>query len=431
MNDNSEIAIDATGVSKSYQKGGRSMNARPGFFSELFARIFKSKPTADRFLALDNVSFQLKRGEAIGIIGRNGAGKSTLLEVLSGVTKPDAGEVLINGKLVSILNIGTGFHPDLSGRENVYLSGRVMGMNRHQVEARFDDILAFSELEEFIDQAVKYYSNGMYLRLAFSVFTHLDADIVVFDEVLNVGDGFFRRKCERIIERLLEENKTVVIVSHSIQDLRYSVDKLMLLENGKVKIFGEFDEVLEKYFLEDKEQANTAMLDSGSPMSTQKLEEQSNNHVVEVKSIEILGGDGSNADAIVRNESIIVRWEIEKKTSGNPLYVILQIHTIDGNRVIADSHFFRERNDLVIKENGFYFLECEIPGELVNQGSYFFNTRISNEAAEILYESGTQCHVKILPRPWEATGQFSKLNVPVQPNFKWSINEFRSEPSSN
>jgi lipopolysaccharide transport system ATP-binding protein len=199
------------------------------------------------FWALRDISFEVDRGERLAIVGRNGAGKSTLLKILSRVMSPTEGRIQIRGRLSSLLEVGTGFHPDLTGRENVFLNGAVLGMSRSEVRRKFDAIVNFAEVERFIDTPVKYYSSGMYVRLAFSVSAFLEPDIVVLDEVLSVGDSRFQKKSFQKMRDLAIDGRTVIFVSHSVGAVRALCSKAILLEGGIVQAYGAVDDVMEKY----------------------------------------------------------------------------------------------------------------------------------------------------------------------------------------
>jgi lipopolysaccharide transport system ATP-binding protein len=201
----------------------------------------------EEFWALKDVSFEINRGEAVGIIGRNGAGKSTLLKILSRVTEPSAGRVEIRGRVASLLEVGTGFHPELSGRENIYLNGAVLGMTRSEIRRKFDEIVAFAEVEKFLDSPVKRYSSGMYMRLAFSVAAHLEPEILVVDEVLAVGDAEFQKKCLGKMQDVTAHDRTVLFVSHNIAAIRAMCPRAILLGNGMVSFAGETSSALDRY----------------------------------------------------------------------------------------------------------------------------------------------------------------------------------------
>lgn len=247
----SNYAIEVEGISKRY-----SMGASGGLASlrgQLVQRIFRREPTIStnqkdkQFLALDDVSFKIAQGETVGIIGRNGAGKSTLLKILSRITRPTSGQIKLHGRLGALLEVGTGFHPDLTGRENIMLNASILGLSRRQIADRFDAIVEFAEVGEFIDTPVKHYSSGMYMRLAFSVSAHLDPDILVLDEVLAVGDGAFQKKCLGRIDSVAKDGRTVLLVSHSLPMIVSFCSRAILLDKGRIEKDGTANDVVEYY----------------------------------------------------------------------------------------------------------------------------------------------------------------------------------------
>jgi lipopolysaccharide transport system ATP-binding protein len=207
----------------------------------------KNNPSDDTLWALKDVSFDVMPGEVLGIIGSNGAGKSTLLSILSRIIEPTSGRAEIYGRIASLLEIGTGFHPDLSGRENIYLNGAILGMKRREIDARFDEIVAFAEIEKFLDTAVKKYSSGMYLRLAFAVAAHLDPDILVVDEVLAVGDAGFQKKCIGKMDDVTRSGRTVLFVTHSLTHISHLCEHAIWLKEGRLHKMGAADEVVRDY----------------------------------------------------------------------------------------------------------------------------------------------------------------------------------------
>jgi lipopolysaccharide transport system ATP-binding protein len=206
-----------------------------------------NRPVDSTVWALTDVSFDVMPGEVMGVIGRNGAGKSTLLSVLSRIIEPTSGRVELYGRVASLLEVGTGFHPDLSGRENVYLNGAVLGMKRREIDAKFDEILAFSGVERFIDTAVKHYSSGMYMRLAFAVTAHLDSEILIVDEVLAVGDASFQKKCVDKMNEVTSSGRTVLFVSHDLGMVGQFCQHAVLLEGGRVAMTGAAADVVQCY----------------------------------------------------------------------------------------------------------------------------------------------------------------------------------------
>lgn len=239
-----QIAISVKNVSKKYSIGKQKDSSLRGSLAGIFA---KKAHKFDEFLALDNVSFDIQRGDVVGIIGKNGAGKSTLLKILSQITRPSAGEIEINGRVASLLEVGTGFHPELTGRENVYLNGTILGMTRKEVAAKFDEIVAFSGVEKFIDTPVKHYSSGMYVRLAFAVAAHLEPEILIIDEVLAVGDAEFQKKCLGKMKDVAGEGRTVLFVSHDLAAVKQLCNKGIFLKDGTVAYNGEMEATLDKY----------------------------------------------------------------------------------------------------------------------------------------------------------------------------------------
>ncbi len=242
----SDIAIRVEGLSKQYRIGGKQERYRT--LRDTLAGLGRRKTSeSETFWALQDVSFEVKRGEVVGIIGRNGAGKSTLLKILSRITEPTAGTIDIYGRVGSLLEVGTGFHPELSGRENIFLNGAIIGMSRRDIERRFEEIVAFAEVEKFIDTAVKHYSSGMYLRLAFAVAAHLEPEILIVDEVLAVGDAAFQKKCLGKMQDVAGQGRTVLFVSHNMGAVKGLCSRVIWLENGNLHEVGEVVPVIDSY----------------------------------------------------------------------------------------------------------------------------------------------------------------------------------------
>lgn len=241
---NTKIALEIKNVSKRYEIGKQKDSSLRGTLSGVFKSANSSK---DEFWALKDISFTVNKGDVIGIIGKNGAGKSTLLKVLSQITKPSEGTIHIDGRIASLLEVGTGFHPELTGRENIYLNGTILGMTRNEVKEKFDEIVAFSGIEKFIDTPVKHYSSGMYVRLAFSVAAHLEPEILVIDEVLAVGDAEFQKKCLGKMQDVASHGRTVLFVSHHLGSVKQLCNKGILLEKGTLKFAGSIDDTIKMY----------------------------------------------------------------------------------------------------------------------------------------------------------------------------------------
>ena len=239
-----EIALQMDHVYKKFRKGGVYDSLRdlvPALTGRLIGGRRAPELSAKEFWAVRDVSFEVKRGEAFGVIGPNGAGKSTMLKLLSGIMRPTRGTLAVRGRLSALIEVSAGFHPDLTGRENVYLNGAILGMTRREVASRFDEIVAFSGLEEFIDTPVKRYSSGMFARLGFSVAAHVDPDILVVDEVLSVGDFVFQQKCIDHMTRVIRGGVTVVFVSHNLQAVASLCRRALLLDRGQAAAIGPSD----------------------------------------------------------------------------------------------------------------------------------------------------------------------------------------------
>jgi len=262
----STTVIEAHGICKRYQRGARSSS---GLLRDTLARMLRSPWTLfrrlkpDTFWALNDVSLQVGEGEVLGLIGRNGSGKTTLLKILSRITRPTSGWAEIHGRVGSLLEVGTGFHPELTGRENAYLSGAILGMSRQEITRKFDEIVAFAELDKFIDTPVKHYSSGMFVRLAFAVAAHLEPEILLVDEVLAVGDIKFQRKCLGKMGDVARAGRTIILVSHQLNQIRRLCQRVVWLDGGAVRETGPTAEVIGAY---EREMSSSDVLIENGPL---------------------------------------------------------------------------------------------------------------------------------------------------------------------
>lgn len=259
MNKNKHIII-IDKVSKVYDLGkneNKSYLLKDDIY-DFFNKVFRSvKKKEKKFFALDNISFEINKGDVVGIVGPNGAGKSTLLKILSRITFPTRGSIHINGRVASLLEVGTGFNPELTGRENIYLNGAILGMNRREINEKVDDIINFSGIRKFIDIPVKRYSSGMYIRLAFSVAANLSSDILLIDEILSVGDAEFQKKSMRKMEEIIRsKDRTIIFVSHDLSTVEKVCNKAILLNKGKVVMSGETAKVISRYLHDIEKKIN-------------------------------------------------------------------------------------------------------------------------------------------------------------------------------
>ena len=254
-----------------------------------------------RFLALDNVSFDVKPGEAVGIIGRNGAGKSTLLKLLSRVTAPTSGEIGLNGRIASMLEVGTGFHPELTGRENIYMNGAILGMTKREIDSKLEEIIDFSEVRQFIDTPVKRYSSGMYVKLAFSVAAHLDSEIMIMDEVLAVGDMAFQQKCiDKMSSACKQDGRTILYVSHNMNTIRQLCDRCVVLDHGHLIFDGDVEDAISLYL-------NNALGSEVPKMNfiDYKRQDYLQRNDIRIDSIELIGKKDTH---YFRNEKVIIKY---------------------------------------------------------------------------------------------------------------------------
>ncbi|MEQ1862040.1 MAG: ABC transporter ATP-binding protein [Chthoniobacteraceae bacterium] len=261
--------IEIDRISKLYRLG--SIGA--GSLRESVARWWRGAGTADprEFWALRDVSFEVAPGEVVGLVGHNGAGKSTLLKILSRVTEPTSGRAVLRGRAASLLEVGTGFHPDLTGRENIFLNGAILGMKRAEIARKFDDIVEFAEIGAFLDTPVKRYSSGMYVRLAFAVAAHLDPEILIIDEVLAVGDAAFQKKCLGKMQDVASGGRTVIFVSHNMASMQALCDRAVMLEEGRVAAQGATATVLARYLARGGEDSDTWTRDPATPADGKPL----------------------------------------------------------------------------------------------------------------------------------------------------------------
>jgi lipopolysaccharide transport system ATP-binding protein len=252
----SDVAVRVNDLGKKYrirhQRRERYIALRD-VIADGFRNVLRGKaddgaaPAIEDFWALKDVSFEVKRGEVIGIIGRNGAGKSTLLKVISRITEPNEGRIELIGRVASMLEVGTGFHPELTGRENIYLNGAILGMRRAEIKRRFDEIVAFAEVENFLDTPVKRFSSGMYVRLAFAVAAHLETEILIVDEVLAVGDAEFQKRCLGKMSQVAQGGRTVLFVSHNMGSIRRLTRRCIVLDHGKVMVDAAVETAIDSY----------------------------------------------------------------------------------------------------------------------------------------------------------------------------------------
>jgi len=314
--------------------------------------------------ALKDINFEVQQGERVGIIGRNGAGKSTLLKILSRITEPTTGKVRIKGRVSSLLEVGTGFHPELTGRENIFLNGAILGMTRQEVKRKFDEIIAFAELEKFLDTPVKRYSSGMYVRLAFAVAAHLEPEILLVDEVLAVGDASFQKKCLGKMENVAKEGRTILFVSHNMEAIRRLCPKAILIADGHIVLDGASEVTIGEYLSNGREQMSGVRVydDATAP----------GDEHVRLRSVRLVDEMGNPSASFRMDQGFYVEIEFFVLRKICDFHIFFQVIIRDGaiSFTSGDWDNYNAESSSPVFSPGLYRSRCEIPKHLLNHGSY-------------------------------------------------------------
>ncbi len=369
--------IEIESLSKRYRIGAVGYTTLRETFNRLWTSKNKKNRAPKRDLwALQNVSFSVQKGEIVGILGRNGAGKSTLLKVLSRITEPTSGQAVVRGRVASLLEVGTGFHPELTGRENVYLNGALLGMRKAETAKKFDAIVDFSEMESMIDTPVKHYSSGMYVRLAFAVAAHLESEILFADEVLAVGDSMFQKKCLGKMDDVAQQGRTVLFVSHNMPSVLRLCQRCVILQNGRLTASGPAGEMVQQY-----------IKSAGEPSAqvVWPLETAPGNLTAKITAIRVLNPQGR-----AENENFISRsvtLEMEFWCSGQDAAVItpsFHVNSAGGTRVFSTAPY----EDPVLGKKsyarGFHKIHCIVPACFFNYGHYTVSGLIMRNINEVM-----------------------------------------------
>jgi ABC-type polysaccharide/polyol phosphate transport system ATPase subunit len=355
-------------VSKRYVLGER-MNAREALIATASRAVRRQRSAASELWSLRDVSFSVAQGEALGIVGRNGAGKSTILKILARITAPTVGVSRPRGRVAALLEVGTGFHGELTGRENVYLNGAILGMSRRDITLRFDQIVDFSGVEQFLDTPVKRYSSGMYLRLAFAVAAHLEPDVLVVDEILAVGDAEFQRKCLGRMKEAEQDGRTLIFVSHDLESLTRICDRSLWLDRGRVVESGPTEEIVRSYLSSDL--AGTD--DAGTPLQSGPIT---------VRGVRVRPAKENTGTALMRGDALLIQvdFDVAEETPG--LDVSILVTAISGARVFDES---LSDNTVMRFEAGRYRAQLCVP-PLLNSGNYLVGLWFGTQHEDFLYE---------------------------------------------
>jgi len=431
----SDIVIKAENIGKKYVIGHQAVRGNQTTFREVLmqsARTLWNKTkdlatgnaiiqgdTMEEVWALKDVSFDIRRGEAVGIIGRNGAGKSTLLKILSRITEPSTGRVIIRGRVASLLEVGTGFHPELSGRENIYLNGTILGMTRAEIKQKFDEIVAFAEVEKYLDTPVKRYSSGMYVRLAFAVAAHLEPEILVVDEVLAVGDAQFQKKCLGKMGDVAKEGKTVLFVSHNIVAVQTLCQRAFWLDAGRLNAEGSVTQIVATYL-------RTGL---GEDKSTERVWPEittaPGNETVRLNRISVQPEDGLPGDLITMQTPLRIGVDYWNLLPAEHLHATLHICNDQGIIAFTASAGFAP--DPVLHDQppvGQFRSVCHIPGNLLNIGFYRVSLFLVRDSIVASYRLDEAIGFEVVDNADRKFAWYGKEPGVISPQLSWET-EFR------
>jgi lipopolysaccharide transport system ATP-binding protein len=428
----SDAIITAENISKRYWLGHQANkgdgirhileNALRNPAQWLKSRREKQKSVTEEFWALKDVSFQIKPGEVVGIIGRNGAGKSTLLKILSRITEPTTGRIEIEGRVASLLEVGTGFHGDLSGRENIFLNGAILGMTKAEIKKKFDEIVAFSEIEKFLDTPVKRYSSGMFVRLAFAVAAHLEPEILIVDEVLAVGDAGFQKKCLGKIQDVSSHGRTVLFVSHSMPTILRLCQRVILLQRGSVAGDGPAEEMTRQYLSLGTERAAERIWD--------RPENAPGDTVARLHAVRVRNARGEIAETIDVSETFEI--EVEYWNLQNRIKPTVSIHFTnqDGVLLFVANDFANPQWWSSARRPGLVRSRCRVPAHLLAEGQLFILAAICTynpdnihllERDVVSFQAVDQYDLdktrEKYARPWPGA---------LRPKLEWQVEEIKS-----
>ncbi len=372
-------AIRFQNVTKKYKLGLKKDSLRdiiPAFLKR--AKISNEKPEGE-FLALDNVSFDVEKGEVLGIIGQNGAGKTTTLKLLSRITNPSKGSIEVNGKMSALIEVGAGFHPDLTGRENIYLNGSILGLKKKELDGKFDQIVEFAELEKFIDTPVRFYSSGMYVRLGFSISAHIEPEILLIDEVLSVGDMRFQMKCLNVMEKLKKSGTTIVFISHNLITVKGLCTRTILLSKGHIIADGDTEKVINTYRI----RAYDVSKHSENASSKGKSEINPDKEAA-IRGVDFFDSNGNLKNQFTTGEKVIIRLKYNAfKKINNPVFGVA-ICRADGVYCYGTDTMIDKM--LIEKIEGEGYIDIIYKNMPLLPGKYYTNVGIYEKQAAAAYD---------------------------------------------
>jgi lipopolysaccharide transport system ATP-binding protein len=410
-----ELAISVNSLGKQYRLG----SVETGF--KRLRRVVRRNAGAGSIWALKDTTFDVRQGETVALVGRNGAGKSTLLKILARITEPTAGYADVRGRVGALLEIGTGFHGDLTGRENIFLNGSILGMTRAEVRRNLDAIIEFSGVTKHIDTPVKWYSSGMYVRLAFAIAAHLEPEILIVDEVLAVGDAEFQRRCIGRMSEVAHDGRTVIFVSHNAQAVRSLCERAILLESGQIVDDADTNSVLRRYLV-----SSTGLESSGrrdwSPAEMPGTDD------CRLMGVRVVNASDQPTSSILSSESVSVVFDVDIRVPDAGLLVAFDLATADGSGVFRSYSADSNPDPIPGSMRGLRTLRCPIPPGLLNAGRYVISVRayargvdeIINETS-VLYFDVTTDHGESIHIGW----QYARPGV-IAPVLRWEAEEARN-----
>jgi len=420
----SNLAIRVENISKQYRIGLLQertdtlrdlVTSRLHRFGQFFTkrnRVRDDSPT--HIWALKDISFEVERGQVLGIVGRNGAGKSTLLKILSRVTDPTSGFGEIHGRVGSLLEVGTGFHPELSGRENIYLNGAILGMRREEINKKFDEIVDFSEVGKFIDTPVKRYSSGMYLRLAFAVAAHLEPEILVVDEVLAVGDAEFQRKCLGKMSDVAQEGRTVLFVSHNMSAIQRLTQETILLDKGRLVMRAPTPEAVDYYM-------NMGLSQQGELFWDKDV--LSKNAAFVPLALRILNPAGKVVETVSSADGFSIEFSYQLREDITGLRVGVYLITTRGEYVFTsfDTDDPQAFEQFTVRNAGYYVSRCFIPSHLLNEGRYVLAVNASTFRVQRYFQDDKALTFTVDATGAPGTQWLEARPGPIRPKLEWMI----------
>lgn len=407
----SDPIIKVEQVSKMYELGVIGSSSLRETMTLAAQKILRRKKSEEEkeFWALRDINFEINQGDVLGIVGRNGAGKSTLLKVLSRITEPTKGRITLKGRVASLLEVGTGFHPELTGRENVFLNGSILGMTRQEIRSKFDEIVAFSGVEKFLDTPVKRYSSGMYVRLAFAVAAHLEPEILVIDEVLSVGDAEFQAKCIGKMGEVSKSGRTVLFVSHNMAAVRQLCTRGILLKQGQLVAQGGADEIVDMYLKKDSELTDIPINERSDSI----------NKNFDYFEFNLLNEKGMPLEFVQSGQSVVLSFKYKSRKDLDNVNLKIFLYDSFGNCLSILNNRLSNKHTVNLPREG--EIECEIPNIPLNIGEYYLNIEVKSHK-QIMYSLETFTKLTVIDGGFFPTGKLPSKEVKFLLNHNWNVN---------